>query len=131
MDKLLIQGLSFQYPTNPAAATALINWLQDDGGHSVIGTAYGPNVNSITDGHNSVGYANWIIIQNRLENPTTGGTGLDYFTGSEAGDAALGTFLAGFPQSGGALNLSRQVQLSIRIITREYDLVSNVRADNV
>jgi len=131
MDKLLIQGLSFQYPTNPAAATALINWLQDDGGHSVIGTAYGPDAGSVTDGHNSVGYANWIIIQNRLVDPATGATGTNYFTGTQAGDVIFGDFLIGFPQSGGALNLSRQVQLSIRIITREYDLVSSVRADNV
>ena len=131
MDKILIQGLSFQYPTDPAASTALIDWLQGSGGHSVIGTAYGSVAGSLTDGFNSVGYANWIIIQNRQSDPATGATGLEYFTGSSGGDAALGTFLKTFPQSGGVLNLSRQVQLSIRIITREYDLVSSVRADNV
>lgn len=131
MDKILIQGLSFQYPTNTTASTALIDWLQGSGGHSVIGAAYGTSATSLKDGHNSVGYANWIIIQNRYADPVTGATGLNYFTGSSSGDAALSTFLKGFPQSGGVLNLSRQVQLSIRIITREYDLVSNVRADNV
>ena len=131
MDKILIQGLSFQYPTNPAAATALTDWLQNDSGHSVVGTAYGASTSSLKDGHNSVGYANWIIIQNRFNNPSKGDTALDYFTGTKEGDAVLGDFLVDFPQSGGALNLSRQVQLSIRIITREYDLVSNVRADNV
>ena len=131
MDKILLQGLSLQYPASAAAGTALVEWLQDDGGHSVVGTAWGDTAASVIDGHNSVGYANWIIIQNRLKDPATGATGLEYFTGSSGGDAALGTFLTSFPQSGGALNLSRQVQLSIRIITREYDLVSNVRADNV
>ena len=131
MDKILLQGLSLQYPASAAAGTALVEWLQDDGGHSVVGTAWGNTAASVIDGHNSVGYANWIIIQNRLKDPATGATGLEYFTGSSGGDAALGTFLVDFPQSGGALNLSRQVQLSIRIITREYDLVSNVRADNV
>jgi hypothetical protein len=131
MDKILLQGLSFQYPAKSTAATALIDWLQDDGGHSIIGTAWNDTTNTVSDGHNSVGYANWIIIQNRHVDPATGATGLDYFTGSLIGDAAFGSFLAGFPQSGGALNLSRQVQLSIRIITREYDLVSKVRADNV
>ena len=131
MDKILIQGLSFQYPTDPAASTALIDWLQGSGGHSVIGTAYGSVAGSLTDGFNSVGYANWIIIQNRQSDPATGATGLNYFTGTQLGDNALSTFLETFPQSGGVLNLSRQVQLSIRIITREYDLVSSVRADNV
>lgn len=128
LDKILLQGLSTIHDVSGSAE--FNEWLQDSAGQSVVGTAYG-EVSSLTDGFNSVGYANWIIIRNRFVDPSTGLTGLKYFTGTLSGDTDLGAALVGYPQSGGILNLSRQVQLSIRIITREYDLVSNVRADNV
>jgi len=131
LDKILLQGLTFVSAGQPAASAALNAWLQDPAGHSVISTAYTDSSGSVKDGYNSVGYANWIIIRNRFQDPTSGLTGLDYFSGSSMGDATLRNNLIGYPQTGGLLNLSRQVQLSIRIITREYDLVSNVRSDNV
>jgi len=132
LDKILIQGLT---PSTTAGSSELCQWLQNSGGHTVIGTAaYGDISNGIYDvssGYNSVGYANWVIIQNRLQDPTNGGTGLQYFSGSLDGDNTLATSLVGYPQSGGILNLSRQVQVYVRVITREYDLVSKVRTDNV
>ena len=130
LDKILLQGLTFNSASDPAAAKALNDWLQTPGGHSVIGTAYsdGPT-GHVVDGYNSVGYANWIVIRNRFQNPANGGVGLDYFSSDQ--DIVLANELVGYPQTGGILNLSRQVQLSIRVITREYDLVSNVRSDNV
>ena len=86
----------------------------------------------VLDGSNTVGYANWIIIRNRFNDPAVNGnTDLDYFTTTGDQDAALSENMTNYPQTGGILNLSRQVQLSIRVITREYDLVSNVRSDNV
>jgi hypothetical protein len=88
----------------------------------------------VKDGSNAAGYANWIILQNRTVDPTAGQVGLDYFTGAPYTDGILSDDLATFPsdyEKGGILNLSRQVQITLRIITREYDLTSSVRADNV
>jgi len=135
LDRILLQGITFQSGSEPAGGANLVEWLQGTAGLSVVGVAYSnPSGTTVTDGCNSVGYANWIIVSNRFADPTTGGTGLDYFTGSEAGDLALASNLLSFPESyehGGILNLSRQVQLTVRIVTREYDLVSSVRADNI
>ena len=133
LDKILLDGLTFNYPATPAASADLNDWLQDPAGHSVVGIAYSDsssNMYDISDNYNAVGYANWIIIRNRFADPTTGNTSLKPF-GGLANNTALGAFMKDYPQTGGILNLSRQVQLSIRVITREYDLVSNVRSDNV
>jgi len=137
LDRVLLQGISVESGNQPAGGKALVEWLQGSSGHSIVGVAYtNSDVNPllVTDGCNSVGYSNWIILQNRFEDPTGGSVSLDYFTGSSADDKVLGQDVATFPSSyenGGLLNLSRQVQLTIRVVTREYDLVSNVRADNV
>jgi hypothetical protein len=123
LDRVLIQGFSFTTSDGPEFTA----WLQDPAGHSVVGVAYStvaPASTTVSDGANTAGYANWIIIQNRMSDPTAGGTTVNTF-------AAL-TGLATFPINGaGFLNLSRQVQLFLRVITREYDLITNVRSDNV
>jgi len=116
MDKIFIQGVT--------GSNELSTWLQDSAGHNVVGIAQGSGP---TDGSNSAGYANWIIIQNKVTDLTSGGT-TPYFTTS-SDFTTMTDLLTANPAS--VLNLSRQVQLYIRLITREYDLVSNVRADNV
>lgn len=131
LDKIIVQGNSFISGSQPEGSAAFVSWLQEPAGHSVVGVAYDLSSGSVDDGSNSVGYSNWIIIQNRFTNPQSGSTTLDYFTGSEAGDAQLGADLLHYPQEGAVLNLSRQVQLTVRIVTREYDIGSNVRPDNV
>jgi hypothetical protein len=138
LDRVLLQGVTFKSGTQPSGGQALVDWLQGSAGLPVVGVAHtidlSTSLTDVSDGSNSVGYANWIIVRNRFENPTDGGTSLEYFTGSSGGDAELASDLVTFPvgyEKGGILNLSRQVQLTIRIVTREYDLTSNVRADNV
>jgi hypothetical protein len=134
LDKILLEGLTFNSVTDPTASTELNAWLQDPAGHSIVGIAYdnpgGSSPIIVEDGSNDVGYANWIIIRNRFKDPATGSIDLDYFSGT-GNDNSLNAELLTYSQTGGILNLSRQVQLSIRVITREYDLVSNVRSDNV
>jgi hypothetical protein len=136
LDRVLLQGITFKSGSQPEGGQVLVDWLQQTAGLSVIGVAHTDSsaLTHVADGPNSVGYANWIIVRNRFENPTDGSISLDYFTGSSVGDLALASDLVTFSvdyEKGGILNLSRQVQLTIRIITREYDLTSNVRADNV
>ena len=135
LDRTAIKGLTFTSGSQPDGSKTLIDWLQGSAGHVVVGVAYGSAGLTVTDGINDAGYANWIIIRNRFVDPTSSGSNaLNYFTGSSAGDSELATDLATYPasyQTGGMLNLSRQVQITLRIITRELDLVANVRADNV
>jgi hypothetical protein len=123
LDKVLVQGFSF----TASDGLEFTTWLQDPTGHSVVGIAHSdtpPDSTTVLDGANSAGYANWIIIQNRMSDPKDGATTVNTFT-------AL-TGLENFPINGaGFLNLSRQVQLFLRVITREYDLITNVRSDNV
>jgi hypothetical protein len=124
LDKVLVQGFSILTPPDGLEFTT---WLQDPAGHSVVGIAYStvaPASNTVLDGANSAGYANWIIIQNRMNDPKDGDVGVKTFTTLSG--------LETFPINGaGFLNLSRQVQLYLRVITREYDLITNVRSDNV
>jgi len=135
LDKIQLKGITL---TSPHGGQAFNDWIQKSQGHSVIGVAYSNDVNlpfQVEDGVNSVGYANWIIIRNRFLDPSVGATALHYFYGTGiagSDDGLLANDLMNYVQTGsGVINLSRQVQLYIRVITREYDLVSNVRADNV
>jgi hypothetical protein len=139
LDKVQFAGLTFTSPTAnvQAGGTALIQWLQRDLGQVVVSVGYldtaSPPV--YTEGPNADGYANTIVIQNRYgsPNPTTGLVSLDPFSPSGS-DTTLATELAAYPasyQDGGVLNLNRQVQLVLRVVTRELDPTTNVRPDNV
>lgn len=132
LDKLLFQGITLTPPPTVSGASDFITWLQDTAGHMIVGVGYtsaggGPPY-AVTDGANSAGYANWIIIRNRFEDPSTGSTALKNFSSNEV------TFRANVADAiptGALLNLSRQVQLSLRAIVREMDNSSMVRSDNV
>ena len=133
-DRIKIGGLVFADASAATQATgnAVINWLQRDEGHIVVGVANG-TVAAASTGANSCGYANFIIIRNRMTtNTATGVCALDPFSSDD------NTFFANsftpYPvgyEGAGVLNLSRQVQLVLRVITREYDPTTNVRPDNV
>jgi hypothetical protein len=142
LDKVEFRGLTFSSSTPgiQTAATTLIDWLQRDQGHIVIGIAHSvadviPDYEDVQDGANSAGYANFIIVRNRFNSPAT--TGVEdryYFTESESDEQLLSYELHNYPanyQEGGVLNLSRQVQLVLRVVTREMDHATNTRPDNV
>jgi hypothetical protein len=124
--------------TNTAAFEALATWLSRPAGHIVVGVAHGSPTGSAGDiqmGENSCGYANWIVIRNAFTEPDATGTcNRELFTGT----SVLETIFAGqlnatdaVLSNGAILNLSRQVQLFLRVITREVDSGTNVRPDNV
>lgn len=131
LDKILMQGNGFISGTQPEGGAALVAWLQATGGHTIVGCAHDLSGSDVSDGSNAAGYANWLIIQNRVLDPQLGSTTPDYFTGSSTDEAQLAADLIHYPQEGAILNLSRQVQLTVRIITREYDTGTNIRPDNV
>jgi hypothetical protein len=115
IDRILIAGL-------PTSLTDIRSWLEDTAGHIVVGTAY-DDAGGITDGWNDCGYANYIIIRNRFTEPTAGGCAREPFTPEDTIPLTSTT--------AGVLNLSRQVQLFLRVITRELDPTTNVRPDNI
>ena len=85
------------------------------------------------DGPNKVGYANYIIIQAQYHDPTKGNTGLRPY-GLSAG--AITQYIGNTPVALAnpprrLINLSRQIQLVFRIITREMDPVAQLRPDNM
>lgn len=137
MDHILFKGLAFDgapFPSGTTESTDLLTWLQNDTGHPVVGVAYTsgspstPYIYEVTDGANDAGYANWVVIRNRFADPSTGDTNLLVFST----DPTFHTSVANTAiVSGGILNLNRQTQLYLRIVTREYDATSSVRSDNV
>jgi hypothetical protein len=143
LDTILFDGIQYAFvddSLNPAAR-AFMEWIQAEAGHVVVGTAYGTWTAdtsapvSVTDGANDCGYANFIIIRNRFAAPTeTGECEIDYFAGNTGLEAEFAEQVRIYPsanQQGGVLNLSRQVQLTLRVITRDMDSASNLRPDNV
>ena len=130
LDKIIIQGLGFISAQQPAGGVNLVQWLQSSTGHVIVGTAYN-NGATVAEGNNAAGYCNWIIIQNQRKDPESGDTSIKMFTNSSFDEAQLAADILNYPQQGGLLNLSRQVQLTVRVVTREYDLATNIRPDNV
>ena len=135
-DRIKVAGLVFvnTVSNRQTAGNALISWLQREEGHVVIGIANGP-LTTLADGANECGLANYIIIQNRLKiDGQEGRCELDDFSGNLGIDDAMFADFRDYPvgyEGAGILNLSRQVQLVLRVITREYDPTTNVRPDNI
>ena len=153
-DNINIQGCNISPANSVTASTAVDfnNYINQQPGLYVVATGYlattgsSPNIGtSITLGRNNAGYCNVIIVRNRFDNPaTTGGTtrnqGPSYFGGflaqeesATSGSTSGLTFLLNNNSiSGSALiNMSRQTNFVLRIITRDMDSTSNIRPDNV
>jgi hypothetical protein len=135
LDRVTFDGLTFTSttPAIQAAGETLNEWLERPEGHVIVGIASSVS-DGVQDSANSCGYANWIIVRNRFQDPTAGGCERYLFAG--ANESGLADQIAAYNaetgyQRGGVLNLSRQVQLFLRVITREVDPASNLRPDNV
>lgn len=104
----------------------MARWLSRIEGHIVIAIAHTDSSGNIQLYHNDCGYANWILIQNRRVNPAISGSCEHLpFTSDESELHSISVI------DGAVLNLSRQVQLFLRVITREMDPRSTVRPDNI
>jgi hypothetical protein len=155
-DKIQIKNLKCSAPTQ--AISDIISYLQNEDGLTIIGTAWtrpitaaelikdGLTVNQITngvrntlatnllvDGVNQAGYAKYMIVRGKFNDPTTGSTSISPY-GAAISNAAVSTaMLSGTTKiiPGKLINLSRQTQLIFRVITREYDSTSVIRPDNL
>jgi hypothetical protein len=134
-NRIQIQGLNASQMGGSVAAVDLINYLQSNNSTSaqnnllIVAVAHGTT--SLTDGVNSVGYANVIIVRCPYADPTTGSTSIQFFGGA-VNNTALGTVLSSSTLKSGALiNLTHQTSVVLRIITREMDSTAHLRPDNL
>jgi hypothetical protein len=136
IDKVQLAGIDIDVSSNPLlqpAASQMTAFLQREEGHVVVGIAHqrlGAGTN-VDDGPNECGYANYIVIRNQFADPTKDGTCTRKYFDTQTNETDLQSFLATQIIGGAILNLSRQVQFVMRIITRELDPTSNLRPDNI
>jgi hypothetical protein len=138
-DRLQIAGYNYpdvalNDPNYGQNLRGFCQWINRPEGHVVLGTAYAlhmgtPNeTTNIRDGLNEVGYANFIVIQARYQDPSNGSVLLQSF-GPNFG-ATLNSFGIGLQSPVRLMNMNRQLQLVFRIITREMDSLPQLRPDN-
>jgi len=150
-DRIQLRGIDLSaLPSgNGAAGQDLLSFLHGPDGVLVvdIGWYTGTSANktgstggAFTNGLNAAGYANFIIVQAPLKTPIGAGatTATPYiapvipFGGSLAANVSLATALSAVTiTSGRLINLSHQVQVVLRIITREMDGTARIRPDNM
>ena len=146
-DRIILKNMTWSASPSGSAITQLqdfLTYMQADGGLLVVDTGYGTapsgtGTANITIGENSQGYCNYIIVRGKFSDPTTGATVT--LTLGGASDASIpGTLTANTLTSfldatanvsGRLLNQSHQVQVALRIITREMDPTSVLRPDNL
>jgi hypothetical protein len=133
-DRIQINGVKWDDATlaaNPDLQD-FVSWINQNEGHLVAGIGYSdPSTNVYTDGANSVGYANYIIIQARYADPTTGSTAVLPFSLSDTQlNTDINTNYANQLVPARLINQNRQLMLVFRIITREMDALPQLRPDN-
>ena len=121
MDRTQFAGL-----TSTNGNEDIIAWLQQESGHVVVGCCQETADLSVIDGPNDCGYVNYLVIRNRFKSPTSGDCERQQFN-AERVSVQLPIIITG----GSVINLSRQVQLTLRITVRELDATTNLRPDNV
>lgn len=115
------------------AGSNLADYLQSEEGLLIVGIAYNNSLTATTaDGPNTVGYANLIIVEARMADPSTGSEDVIPFGGSATTNNALAIALKTTTFTGAKLiNLTHQTSIVLRIITRELDPAARVRPDNL
>jgi hypothetical protein len=115
----------------PNESTALVSFLTRAEGHLIsdIGIVTGAASPTYSDGANRLGYANGIIIRNSFPDPTTGGVTLSTWASTLGASATF----TGNPSltAGRLINMNHQVQIILRVITREMDAAAKLRPDNL
>jgi hypothetical protein len=134
-DRIQISGYTYQEsvlndPQFGQILRAFSNWINRPEGHIVVDTAYSNSTTTIADGANNVGYANFIVIQARYQNPSTGSVRLNEFAPGNTITDILNNFGSSLESPCRLINLNKQLNLVFRIITREMDSLPQLRPDN-
>jgi hypothetical protein len=140
-DRVVFRGITMPstFAGNTAVTQDFINWLQDPQGHLIVNIGYRTATTDVYQdyktGSNSVGYANYLIIDTRYYNPSTGSTSVWPFGGVTTNTFASAlwpnTDIPVTPTAGRLINISHQTQLVFRVITRDMDSASRLRPDNL
>lgn len=138
-DRIVMKNLAFPAAFagyNTQAATDMLAYLTRAEGHVVVDIAQTYVKTTTTyfkDGSNKQGYSNWIIIRNDFADPTTGSVSLNTWATNTALRSALEKDSGSGPgfSTGRLLNLSHQIQIIFRVITRDMDSATRLRPDNL
>jgi hypothetical protein len=139
-DRILMQN--FVWSASPTGSminqvAELSNHLTISSGFIVVDTGCFVS-NTLTLGANTQGYCNCIVVRGKFSDPTTGS--VNTITLGATADASAASAVAGsltkFLQdtpltTGRLLNQSHQVQIALRVITRDLDSTSVIRPDNL
>ena len=139
-DRIQLENVVFDSSINSAAngnaPGDFLNYIQNPQGLLVVNVGYivpgSPDV--FFSGTNSVGYANYIIVDARYNDPTTGVTTVSPFGGNTTVANSLSSAISNVSDkvsTGGVINLSHQTQVVFRVITRDMDAASRLRPDNL
>ncbi len=139
-DRIQLENLVFDSTINSAAngnaPGDFLNYIQNPQGLLVVNVGYvvsgTPDV--FFSGTNSVGYANYIIVDARFNDPTTGVTTVSPFGGNTTVANSFSSAISNVADkvaTGGVINLSHQTQVVFRVITRDMDAASRLRPDNL
>jgi hypothetical protein len=130
-DRLQFKNVDFTSAWKAAAggqaSQAFIDFITRPEGHLILDIGNGATAATVAVGANAVGYGNWLIIRNKYNNPATGSTSV-YAWGSTFTDQLVAS---PNPSSGRLINLNHQVQIIMRVITRDMDAASRLRPDNL
>ena len=117
--------------------TELTTHLTASSGFIVVDTGCFAS-NALTLGANKQGYCNCLVVRGKFNDPTTGSVGTVELGGTadgSAGSASAGSLTEYLKNTGlntgRLLNQSHQVQIALRVITRDLDSTSVIRPDNL
>jgi len=143
-DRVVFQNVAYPSTFTPTglAMNDFLNYINRPEGHLVVDIAQVKLVSTVltfSTGSNKLGYSNFIIIRNNFNDPSTGATSLYVLGGSSTLNSAFLTAIASAPSvapaagqtPGRLLNLSHQIQLIFRVITRDMDSSTRLRPDNL
>jgi hypothetical protein len=127
---------TFKTAAGAPATTDFISFLNRSDGHIICDVGRVETISAalaFRDGANVAGYANAIIIRGNFGDPTTGSTSLRNYGGSSATNTAFRSQLVSTPSvtTGRLINMSHQIQIILRVITREMDSAAKLRPDNL
>lgn len=130
-DRIDIQNINTSLISgNDSAKSDFKSYMEANTGLLIVATGYTAGT-VFTDGANNVGYCNTIVVQAQYRDPTTGSVLINPFGGTNTTNQNLATAIANVNFAGARLiNLSKQTQLTFRVITRDMDSATRIRPNN-
>jgi hypothetical protein len=125
-DRIIFKNVAMNSNVTGVNATSLTNFINRPEGHLVsdIGRLTG---STYVDGVNTAGYANGIIIRNDFKDPASGATTVNPWVTSIAATVNSNPSTT----AGRLINMNHQLQVIMRVITREMDSAAKLRPDNL